>query len=448
MGLSVWSILVVILLLGVLVTIHELGHFWVAKLLGIKAYEVSIFVGPKLISWRHKDCDFSIRLIPFGAYVRFTELDDNGDVIESDDPKLLINQPRWRRLLVAVAGPFMNVVLGILIFILMYSFTTYNSLDVGRTSKGSQLATQEFNVGDRILSVNGNPVFTYLDFYYEMETNASAEDVVTLVMKSPATGEKYEVVLTPEISHRPMIGITSYQDTSNKYNGWEIVSVDPSQNEGNPVLKMGDYLTKINGKSVADDDLMDFLSSMGDGDTLSLTYFRNGVETTEDCKVTTMLYTNQRGVYCLTYEVTNFTDFLDACSYAVKMPLSVANISVKSIGDVIKGREKVYNVVSGPVGVTTVVSDVVDDVDDSVGEKVYSVFLLGAIISIGLAFTNILPVPGLDGIQILLIVVEMIMGRKLSKKAEGVLNAVGFVMLLCLVIFAFASDIIRIIVER
>ena len=82
MSLSFWSILVVILLLGVLVTIHELGHYWMARLLGIKAYEVSIFVGPKLIKWRHKDCDFSIRCIPFGAYVRFTDIDDNGDSVQ------------------------------------------------------------------------------------------------------------------------------------------------------------------------------------------------------------------------------------------------------------------------------------------------------------------------------------------------------------------------------
>ena len=74
--------------------------------------------------------------------------------------------------------------------------------------------------------------------------------------------------------------------------------------------------------------------------------------------------------------------------------------------------------------------------------------MLSSIISMGLAFTNLLPIPGLDGVQIILIIVEMVMGRPLSKRAEGVLNAIGFVLLLALVIFAFASDIIRIIVGR
>ena len=71
------SIIVVILMLGVLATLHELGHFWVAKLLKIKVFEVSIFVGPKLLKWKHKDVDFSVRMIPIGAYVRFSEVDQD-----------------------------------------------------------------------------------------------------------------------------------------------------------------------------------------------------------------------------------------------------------------------------------------------------------------------------------------------------------------------------------
>ena len=65
------SIIFVVLMLGVLASLHELAHFWVARLLKIKVYEVSLFVGPKLLSWKHKDVKFSIRLIPIGAYVRF-----------------------------------------------------------------------------------------------------------------------------------------------------------------------------------------------------------------------------------------------------------------------------------------------------------------------------------------------------------------------------------------
>ena len=450
MGFSLLSIIAVIVILGVLVTIHELGHYWTARLLKIKAFEVSIFIGPKLLKWRHKDCDFSIRCIPFGAYVRFTEINENGEPVESDDPSLLVNQPRWKRLLVSLAGPFMNVLLGVLILIIIYTALPFNSLDVARAEADSQLAvaSQSFQPGDTVVAVNGHPVFTYIDYYYEIDTASKPTDTVVLTMKSQNTGEKYQISLEPEINERPMLGITTYGDVSNKYKGWEIVEVNESQNNGNPVLKPGDYLTHVNGRSVAEEGFMDFLQSQTDGDTLKLNFVRNGKEMEADCAYVKMTYTNQRGVIFYSYKVTGFSGFIKACSYAVKMPVTIVNVSIKAIGDVIEGREKVYNMVSGPVGVTNVVSDVVDDVDDSAGEKIYTLAMLSAIISIGLAFTNLLPIPGLDGIQIILIIVEMIMGRPLSKKAENVINAIGFVMLLCLVIFAFASDIIRIIVER
>ena len=121
-------------MLGVLATLHELGHYWVARLLKIKVYEVSIFVGPKLLRWKHKDVDFSLRLIPVGAYVRFTEIDEEGNAVESKDPDLLVNQPRIKRLIVALAGPAMNLLLGMLIFVIMFWFTGFTSTDIALPS--------------------------------------------------------------------------------------------------------------------------------------------------------------------------------------------------------------------------------------------------------------------------------------------------------------------------
>ena len=91
------------------------------------------------------------------------------------------------------------------------------------------------------------------------------------------------------------------------------------------------------------------------------------------------------------------------------------------------------------------VNDVVTAEEDTVGEKVYILIMLSAVISIALAFSNLLPIPGLDGIQIIFIVVEMVIGRKLSEKAESILTVVGFIMIVLLLILAFISDILRII---
>lgn len=443
---NAWSIVVVIIMLGLLVTIHELGHFWVACLLKIRAFEVSIFVGPRLIHWKRKNVDYSIRLIPLGAYVRFSDVDENGEAVVSDAPDLLINQPRWKRLLVSLAGPFMNVVLGVLIFSVLYWTTGFTSLDIGVAPEGSQLYSQEYTIGDTITAVNGHKVYTYLDFYYVCDNSVPRDENMTVTLRSAENGKKYDVVLTPELKTRPMLGITTYRTVDNKYNGWEILNVDENQNQGKPVLKIGDFLTHVDGKAVADKDFSEFLDNLNEGDTMKLTFIRNGEKMEKECIKTMITYSNDRGVRLVAYKADNAQRVFRAFGYAAKIPVSVIVLSAKSISDVFKGKEKVYNMVSGPVGVTTVVNDVVGDVDDDLGEKIYMLIVICGIISIGLTFTNLLPIPGLDGVQIILIVVEMVIGRRLSKKAENVINVVGFFLLIALVIFAFASDIIRILV--
>ena len=245
-----------------------------------------------------------------------------------------------------------------------------------------------------------------------------------------------------------MLGITTYQTPDKKYNGWEILNVDEKQNKGNPVLKVGDYLTHVDGKSVADEDFVSFLDTLNEGDTMKLTFVRNGVTMEKECIKTMITYANDRGIRLVAYQADTPQRVFRSFGYAAKMPMTIIMLSYKSISNVFEGKEEVYNMVSGPVGVTSVVNDVVADVDDNTGEKVYMLVVICGIISIGLTFTNLLPIPGLDGVQIILIVVEMVIGRRLSKKAENVINVVGFFLLIALVLFAFASDIIRIFVEK
>lgn len=443
------SIIFVIIMLGVLATLHELGHYWVARLLKIKVYEVSIFVGPKLLKWKHKDVDFSLRLIPVGAYVRFTEIDEEGNAVDSKDPDLLINQPRFKRLIVALAGPAMNLLLGMLIFVVMFWFTGFTSTDIALPSANSQLGVYlpQVHEGDSIKKVNGSTVYSAYDLFFELDS-ADPSKEMTLTLKSKETGKNYEVELNPVIRKRPMLLITvENKSTDNDYKGWKVYTVDDEQNNGNPVLKAGDYVTHINGKSVDDEDFEEYLYNVTD-DVLTVTYVRDGK--TNDVELTPKYVdtVNSRGIALIPYEIDSPANFFKALAYAAKMPPTIWNITVRGIKDAIAGKVKAYNLVSGPIGITTMVNDVVAAEEDTVGEKVYVLIMLSAVISIALAFSNLLPIPGLDGIQIIFIVVEMVIGRKLSEKAESVLTVVGFIMIVLLLIFAFISDILRIILEH
>jgi len=440
------SILVVIVVLGVIATVHELAHFFVARLLKIKVFEVSIFVGPKLIKWKHNDVDFAIRLIPIGAYVRFSEVDEQGNNVVGDDPSLLVNQPRFKRLLVSVAGPLVNLILGILIFFGMYCVTGFVSADIGPAVQMTQTeaVASEFTEGDTIVKVNGARVYMAYDLNYELDSIDPTTDL-TLTLKSKETGKLYDITLKPIIKKRAMLQITvETMAADNEYNGWKVYSVDEEQNNGNPVLKAGDYVTALNGKSVTDEDFEDYLFSLTD-ETIDVTYYRDGVEHTEAIIPLYADYVNSRGIHTMLYFVDSPANFFKALAYAAKMPASMLNFSIRGIRDAIAGKVKAYNLVSGPIGITSMVNDVVEDEEDSIGDKIYLLIMLSGIISIALAFSNMLPIPGLDGVQILLIVVEMVIGRKLSEKAEARLTVVGFIMIILLLIIAFVSDILTII---
>ena len=439
------SILFVIVMLGVLASFHELAHFWVARLLKIKVYEVSLFVGPKLLQWKHKDVDFSIRLIPIGAYVRFNEVDSEGYVVESDDPNLLANQPRLKRLLVSLAGPFMNFVLGVIIFFAMFAITGFVSTEIGESRKGTQteVVASEFTEGDRIVKINGDSIYTVYDLYYDLDSIAPTDDMV-VTLKSKETGKNYDITLTPVIRTRPMMLITANTDTENEYSGWNVVSVDEEQNNGNPILKKGDYVTHVNGKSVADDDFDEFMYSISD-EVLTVTYVRDGETFEEELIPQYQDYVTARGLALKPYIANSPSAFAKAFAYAAKMPASMGKISVRGIRDAIAGKIKAYNLVSGPIGITSMVNDVVKDEEDTAGDKIYMLIMLTAFISIALAFSNLLPIPGLDGVQIVLVIVEMVIGRKLSEKAERRITVVGFLLIILLLIFAIVSDILTII---
>ena len=440
------SIIVVLVMLGVLATLHELGHFWVARLLKIKVYEVSIFVGPKLLSWKHKDVKFTIRLIPVGAYVRFNEVDEEGYVVQSDDPDLLVNQPRYKRLIVSLAGPFMNLLLGFMIFFIMFWATGFVSTDIGKPVEGTQIyeVASEYTVGDTITKINGNRVYSSYDLSYELDS-ADPASVMTVTLRSKETHKTYDIELTPIVRNRAMLLITvESTSTENEYNGWHVYSVEKEQNNNNPVLRAGDYVTHVNGLSVADEGFDDFIYNVTD-EVLTVTYVRDGVTSDVEIAPKYIETATARGISLTAYKIDSPAHFVSALGYAAKMPATIGNITVRGIKDIIAGKEKAYNLVSGPIGITTMVNDVVKDEQDSVGDKIYVLIMLSAVISIALAFSNLLPIPGLDGIQIIFIVVEMVIGHKLSEKAEGRLTIVGFVMIILLLVFAFISDILRII---
>lgn len=436
------SIVAVLIILGVLATVHELGHFFVSRMFKVKAYEVSIFVGPALFKWKRNDVEYTIRCIPIGAYVRFNEIDENGNAIESDDPNLLLNQPRWKRLIISLAGPFVNLLIGILIFAIYFCSTGYMSTRISETYKGTQLYGQEYTVGDKIVAVDGRPVFTEDDLFIYFDFKSQSEEAV-LTLKSEETGKRYDVKLVPEFQEKVLLGVTRKSEVDPITHGWEVVTVDEKQNNGNPLILPGDFITHIDGHPVEDEtDTLEYIDSKSNGDVVTVTYVRNGETCESDIVLYSSKFLNPRGVV-----LSREHDFLGEIATAVKMPASIFNMTGIVISNAFKGEVEIYNVVSGPVGVVNVVDSVVSDERADTGIKISTLVMLSGMISVALCISNMLPLPGLDGFQLVVIVIEMIIGRKLPDKGEKIIAVVGFFVLILLVLLAFASDIAKIVIE-
>lgn len=441
------SILAVLVILGVLATAHELGHFFVAKLMGVKVYEVAIFVGPALFKWKRNGVEYSIRCIPIGAYVRFSEINDLGEEIKSDDPKLLINQPRWKRLIISLAGPFVNLLLGIIIFVIYYMSVGFISLELNESYEGTQLYETPYVVGDEIVAIDNYRVFTEDELYVYLQFQ-NPEDKTVLTLKSQETHENYDVELVPTKYRKVLMGVTRLSDLDPTYNGWEIITVDEFQNDGNPVLKPGDILLSIDDILVAnEEDCLAYLAESKEGDIVHVKFVRNGENMEGDIKLSAIDTVNQLGIVLTRVNMDSAGDYWKAIKNAVKMPISIFHMSGMVISRAIEGQVELYNVVSGPVGVVNAVDSVVSNEKADTGIKISTLVMLAGMISCGLTLTNLLPLPGLDGFQLIVLIVEMVIGRKLPEKGEKIIAVVGFFVLLLLIILAFASDIAKIVIE-
>lgn len=433
---SIWSIIVAVLMLGLLAMIHECGHFFAARLLKVPVQEFSIFVGPTLFSWKKNGVDYNIRLFPFGAFVLYTgmDLDD-----ESPDENLFLLQPRWKRLIISLAGPFMNLLSGWILFCIIFSHSGYVSNRIQAPQEDSQLAATGAGAGDTLLSINGEKILTNLDVNYILSMIPDT-DPVQMTFLSEENGSTYEVELVPKIEKAYRLGIIYDPMPVSDLGGLPIVDVSPDSNNGDPVLKVGDILLSINGVKLIDSDSFDAVrESMGE--TLSIELVRDGIEM-EVKSVATMISDvgNPRGLRFA------FGDDLSGVwRHSVTYPISYFKVAANTIRDMLTGKVRPQDTLSGPVELVSIVAEVVDSPRVDIGEKISQMGLLVGFISVAFTFSNMLPIPGLDGNALVLLLVEMVRGKRLSLRTESIINVVGLVFLLLLMGFVLFSDIFKLL---
>ncbi|MDD2534545.1 MAG: RIP metalloprotease RseP [Eubacteriales bacterium] len=428
------GILIGIILLSILMIIHELGHFLTGLKLGFRILEFNLFMGPSIYSKVVNGIQYNIKLLPIGASVRFAGEEGEDDPgYDPNDPGLFYNRPKWARAIVIGTGPAVNLLAGVLAFLIMFSTFGYTIPVIQETMRDTLADQAGLVAGDRILEANGKPVRTTLD-YTAVEMFTKVDQPITLTIHAQ-DGSTRTVVLEPKTAERFRLGVTVEPELRD--GGAIVAAVDPNSNNGQPLLRIGDVLLAANG--------IDYLATEGfretvqqsAGQPITVDILREGQPQTVTMVATRFEEVLPRGVWFATD-----TAFLPAVNQSVQWSWSIVKVTLKSIGAIFTGQAKAEDTLSGPVGVVSMVSNVVEN-EQPLRDKIYQLLWMFALISVSLGFMNLLPIPPLDGHHLILIGVEAIRGKRLAPRTQTVIGVVGLALIVFLGLAGLFFDVLR-----
>lgn len=415
-------IIIAILFFGVIITIHEFGHFIFAKLFGVKVNEFAIGMGPTIFKKQGKETKYALRLLPIGGFVSM-----EGEEEESEDSRAFCNQKTWKRMIIIAAGATFNIILGIIV-----CFFLVGSEDLAGTNHILQfydtaVSNQEggLQAGDKIIKIDGKRVFSDYDVSFLMQRNGTG----TYSFVVERNGEKIDL---PEVHFaRRTGGNFSYSEDC-------IISSLSSKIKGFG-LKDGDKIIKVNGEEIVKGE--ELISAIGSDDdyTYDFTVEREGeVLEFTDVKMAVVTVFD----FVILGEEKNV---LNVTENAFGYALSMGRMVYLSLFDLLRGQYGM-NDIAGPIGTISVITDIAEE---SIATFNWSqLFMIMAMITINIGLFNLLPVPALDGGHLFFMVFELIFRKKIPQKYESYIHAAGLVALLGFMALISASDIWKLISGR
>lgn len=429
-----------ILGLSILVTLHELGHFLAARAFGIKVEKFYLFFdawGFKFFKFKKGDTEYGIGWLPLGGYVKIAGMIDESmdtDALASEpQPWEFRAKPAWQRLVVMVAGVTMNVILGIIIFSFTLLHYKKDYLPNDQVVKGEGIYAYKLGRdlglenGDKITAINGKPFVRFDDL---LSTRVIFGSTLTVERKD----QTLEVTVPDDFYHA-VSQAGRFNFIGLGYLNYDVLSVtagDPAEKAG---FKIGDKITLVEGQPVLDGDALKNALDKSKGKTVAITVKRGAeiivlnpivkTEGTIGIGYNTSYETNPAYI-SEPYTVGSALTF--GASDAIEALVSNA----KGLSKIFTGKEKATDSVQGPIGIAQIYGGVWD----------WSRFwAITGLLSMVLAFMNMLPIPALDGGHVVFLAIESITGKKLSDKFMERAQVVGMVLLLALMAFAIGNDV-------
>jgi len=429
----VTSLLAFVFVLGVLVFVHELGHFLAARRIGVRVLTFSLGFGPKLLSFTRGDTEYAISAIPLGGYVKMAG--ENPEDGPTGAPDEFLSKSKWERFQVLVMGPVMNLALAWLVMAaVLYQGAQIPAFDrdpsvIGSVSPKSVAADAGLQAGDRIVAVNSQPVANWEEF--SVAVLPKANQPITVAVERDGTRTEHRI--TPRAIGKFDLGEIGVLPVMHP----EILGT----NEGEPAhaagLRLHDTIMAANGeRNVSRERVIDMIQAH-EGQPLALEILREGK--TESVTVTPHKVDGKVriGAQISAFQVRTVEPGpVEALKLSAERNWEWTRLIVKTLGGLFT-RETSVKQLMGPVAIGQLSGDAVE-------RGWTELFGLMAMISLNLGLLNLMPVPVLDGGHIAILALEGLSRRDFSMRVKEKMLLAGFVLLLTLMVTVIYNDLMRI----
>jgi regulator of sigma E protease len=433
-----------IFILGSAVVLHEFGHFIVAKLLGIRVETFSVGFGPRLFGRKWGHTDYRISAIPLGGYVKLGGDESNapleGASATDIPPEEMFNlRPRWQRILVAVAGPVMNILTALAIpfaVAMMYGVPATPAPVVSYMTPGGAAEVAGLKLGDRVISFNGseNPSWDVIS------GDALLSPGQPLPIMVERDGQRVSLTIKPTTrsENGENFGVLDFIPD---YGGipaviGDVATGSPAADAG---LKPGDRVISVGTESVKSAAQVTEYIHDHNAQSIQLTVERDG-RITQITTDTRRLPGAKLGISIGDQYPLLSASVGGAARFAFQSNIQILRLTGKALGQVFTGQRSVRNTLSGPIGIYQAAQKSVERLGWD------GVFGMLGFLSLNLGIFNLLPIPVLDGGAIFLLLIEgalALIGLSLSVTVRDRIQQVGFVMVLLLMVFVITNDVLK-----
>jgi regulator of sigma E protease len=416
-----------LIVLGILVFVHEFGHFIMAKMAGVRVEKFSLGMGPKLIGYKKGDTEYLISALPLGGYVKMAG--ENPDEEPTGAADEFQSKTVWQRVKIAATGPLTNIVLAFIVMPLVFIIGTYaeGPAKVGYVEKGSPAEKAGFRAGDVIEEINGRTISSWTKALSLIAVNPDTDVTVNLDRQ----GEKKTLTLRPAIATELKIGMSGLVPDMPA----EVGRLRPGLPAEKAGLKVHDKILAIDGKTVYHWNQFSTFVKESSGKTLRLTIEREGKRIEQS--VTPVM---DGGRYVIGVEpfvrlVFKKYGFFESVRLGFQKTIEAIDLTFITLKKLLSFGLSIKTL-GGPV--------MIAQMSGQAAAMGLSAFLgLLAMISISLGILNLLPIPVLDGGMILFLVIEAIRKKPLSRRTMEVAQSIGAAVLITLIAVVSYNDIMR-----